>query len=695
MTVHRIETQFAGRPLIIETGRIAKQAAGSVLVTYGETVVLASVTASNKPSHLPFFPLTVEYKEKTYAAGKIPGGFLKREGRPSDDEILNCRIIDRSIRPLFPEGFKNEVQVFVTVLSTDQENESDVIGVLAASAALSISNIPWNGPIAAARVGKVDGNWILNPTFQQLEFSTMDMIVAGLADSIMMVEGGALEVSEAEIVEALKVAQVGIKEQVKLIADLVKKAGQKKNAWEAPAKDKDLVKAVKAAAEKAIVKAMNGKDKAGRAAAVAAVRAEIQEKLAEQFPEQAREISTELEDLEYHAMRGQVLDTGERIDGRDTKTVRPIAVEVGLLPRVHGSSLFTRGQTQALVALTLGTADDEQRIDSIEVPGPSFKSFMLHYNFPPYSTGEVRPMRGTSRREIGHGALAERAIQPLLPMMADFPYTIRIVSEIMESNGSSSMASVCGSSLALMDAGVPIKAPCAGVAMGLIKEGKKVAILTDILGTEDHLGDMDFKVAGTADGITSIQMDIKIDGLSLDIMTEALEQAREGRLHILGEMNKVITTHRDEMSKWAPRIITIQIKPDKIGDVIGPKGKTIRGIQEASGAKVNIDDTGLVTIAAVGAEAGTKAKDMVMSIVAEPEVGRVYEGPVKSTTAFGAFVEIIPGVEGLLHISELAHGRVEKTEDVVKKGDIVQVKLLEVDERGRMKLSRKALLPKE
>ena len=693
--MHRIETQFAGRPLIIETGRIAKQAAGSVLVTYGETVVLASVTASNKPSHLPFFPLTVEYKEKTYAAGKIPGGFLKREGRPSDDEILNCRIIDRSIRPLFPEGFKNEVQVFVTVLSTDQENESDVIGVLAASAALSISNIPWNGPIAAARVGKVDGNWILNPTFQQLEFSTMDMIVAGLADSIMMVEGGALEVSEAEIVEALKVAQVGIKEQVKLIADLVKKAGQKKNAWEAPAKDKDLVKAVKAAAEKAIVKAMNGKDKAGRAAAVAAVRAEIQEKLAEQFPEQAREISTELEDLEYHAMRGQVLDTGERIDGRDTKTVRPIAVEVGLLPRVHGSSLFTRGQTQALVALTLGTADDEQRIDSIEVPGPSFKSFMLHYNFPPYSTGEVRPMRGTSRREIGHGALAERAIQPLLPMMADFPYTIRIVSEIMESNGSSSMASVCGSSLALMDAGVPIKAPCAGVAMGLIKEGKKVAILTDILGTEDHLGDMDFKVAGTAEGITSIQMDIKIDGLSLDIMTEALEQAREGRLHILGEMNKVITTHRDEMSKWAPRIITIQIKPDKIGDVIGPKGKTIRGIQEASGAKVNIDDTGLVTIAAVGAEAGTKAKDMVMSIVAEPEVGRVYEGPVKSTTAFGAFVEIIPGVEGLLHISELAHGRVEKTEDVVKKGDIVQVKLLEVDERGRMKLSRKALLPKE
>ncbi|HET9134584.1 MAG TPA: polyribonucleotide nucleotidyltransferase [Gemmatimonadales bacterium] len=693
--MHRIETQFAGRPLVIETGRIARQAAGSVLVQYGETVVLANVTATNKPTHLPFFPLTVEYKEKTYAAGKIPGGFLKREGRPSDDEILNCRIIDRSIRPLFPEGFRNEVQVFVTVLSTDQENESDVIGVLAASAALSISNIPWNGPLSAVRVGKVDGNWILNPTFQQLEFSTLDLVVSGLDDSIMMVEGGALEASEAEILEGLKVAQVGIQEQVKLIRELVKKAGVEKMAWEAPVKDEALVAAVKAAGEKAMAKAMNAKDKAGRAAGVAAVRAEVQEKLAADFPERAKEIATELEEIEYHAMRSQILEKGERIDGRDTTTVRPIAVEVGLLPRVHGSSLFTRGQTQALVAVTLGTADDEQRIDSIEVPGETTKSFMLHYNFPPYSTGEVRPMRGTSRREIGHGALAERAIQPLLPMMADFPYTIRIVSEIMESNGSSSMATVCGSSLSLMDAGVPIKAPCAGVAMGLIKEGKKVAILTDILGTEDHLGDMDFKVAGTAEGITSIQMDIKIDGLSLDIMKDALAQAREGRLHILGEMNKVITTNRAELSPWAPRIITIQIKPDKIGEIIGPKGKTIRGIQEASGAKVNIDDTGLVTIAAVGAEAGNKAKEMVMAIVAEPEVGKVYEGPVKSVTAFGAFVEIIPGVEGLLHISELDHKRVEKTEDVVKKGDIVQVKLLEVDERGRMKLSRKALLPKE
>ena len=693
--MHRIETQFAGRPLVIETGRLAKQAAGSVLIQYGETTVLAAVTVSPNITHLPFFPLTVEYKEKTYAAGKIPGGFLKREGRPSDDEILNCRIIDRSIRPLFPEGFRHEVQVFVTVLSTDQENESDVIGVLAASAALSISEIPWNGPIAAARVGKVENSWILNPTFQQLEFSTLDLIVAGLADSIMMVEGGALEVSEAEILDGLKVAQVGIKEQVKLIADLVKKAGKPTMKWEAPVKNAELVKAVRAAAEKSMAKAMNAKDKAGRAAGIRGIRDEVKAKLLETFPEMGKEIGHELEEIEYAVMRAQILDKGERIDGRDGDTIRQITPEVGVVPRVHGSAVFTRGETQAFVAVTLGTADDEQRIDSIEVPGESKKSFMLHYNFPPYSTGEVRPLRGTSRREIGHGALAERAIHPLLPATADFPYTIRIVSEILESNGSSSMATVCGSSLALMEAGVPIKAACAGVAMGLIKEGDRLAILTDILGTEDHLGDMDFKVAGTEHGITSIQMDIKIEGLSLEILKTALEKAHKGRLHILAEMNKVLATPRDEMSPWAPRIFTIQIKPDKIGDVIGPKGKTIRGIQDASGAKVNIDDTGLITIAAVGAEAGAKAREMVMGIVAEPIVGTIYTGPIKSITAFGAFVEIMPGVEGLLHISEIDHKRVEKTEDVLKKGEMVTVKLLEVDERGRMRLSRKALLPKE
>ena len=442
-------------------------------------------------------------------------------------------------------------------------------------------------------------------------------------------------------------------------------------------------------------KAINAKDKAGRADALRSIKTEVFAATTLEFPDRGKEVGHEFEEIEYRVMRAQVLDKGERVDGRKPDEIRPITITTGELPRVHGSAIFTRGQTQALVAVTLGTSDDEQRVDSIDVAGETSKSFMLHYNFPPYCTGEVKMLRGTSRREIGHGALAERALQPLLPDFNVFPYTLRIVSEVLESNGSSSMASVCGGSLALMDAGVPMKAACAGVAMGLIKEGKKVAILTDILGSEDHLGDMDFKVAGTEEGITSIQMDIKIEGLDLKLMEEALERARVGRLHILGEMKKALPTHRDDLSKYAPRIITIQIKPDKIGDVIGPKGKTIRGIQEATGAKISVDDTGLITIAAVGGEAGQKAKDMVQAIVAEPIVGTIYEGPVKSTTAFGAFVEIIPGVEGLLHISELQHTKTEKTEDVVKKGDIVKVKLLEVDERGRMRLSRKALIPKE
>jgi polyribonucleotide nucleotidyltransferase len=693
--VQRIETEFAGRKLSLETGRMAKQAAGSVLVSYADTMVLAAVTVSPNISTLPFFPLTVEYREKTYAAGKIPGGFLKREGRPSDKEILASRLIDRSIRPLFPEGFKNEVQVFVTVLSADQENDADILGVTAASAALSVSNIPWNGPLAAVRVGRVEGNWILNPTFEQLEISTIDLTASGSADSIVMVEGGALEISEAEMLEALKVAQRGIQELVGLENQLVKKTPPKKLEWKKAAVDETLVGRVRDLGEAAVAKAINAKDKAGRTAAVKAIKEQILAELAGEYADRGKEIGNEFEEIEYRTMRKQVLDKGERVDGRDLDTIRPISIETGVLPRVHGSALFTRGQTQALVSVTLGTADDEQRIDSIDVAGETTKSFMLHYNFPPYSTGEVKMMRGTSRREIGHGALAERALHPLLPHYEGFPYTLRVVSEILESNGSSSMATVCGGSLALMDAGVPMKAPCAGVAMGLIKEGKKVAILTDILGSEDHLGDMDFKVAGTETGITSIQMDIKIEGLDLKLMEQALEKARIGRLHILGEMKKVLSTARADLSPYAPRIITMQISPAKIGDVIGPKGKTIRGIQEATGARVNIDDSGLVTISAVGGEAGDRARAMVAAITTEPEVGKTYEGPVKSTTAFGAFVEILPGVEGLLHISELQHGRTEKTEDVVKKGDVVQVKLLEVDERGRMKLSRKALLPKE
>jgi polyribonucleotide nucleotidyltransferase len=659
-------------------------------------MVLAAVTVSPNISTLPFFPLTVEYREKTYAAGKIPGGFLKREGRPSDDEILAGRIIDRSIRPLFPEGFKNEVQVFVTVLSADQENDADTLGVVAASTALSLSSVPWNGPLAAVRVGRVEGNWILNPTFQQLEFSTIDLVVSGSADSIVMVEGGSLEVSEAEMLEALKVAQKGIRDVIALEKQLIDKAAAKpKLQWTKAAVDPVLQAKVRELAEAETAQAINAKDKAGRADAARNIRETTLAKLLEQFPEKARDIATELEEIEYRVMRRQVLEKGERVDGRDLDTIRPIVIETGVLPRTHGSALFQRGETQALVSVTLGTADDEQRIDSIDVAGETTKSFMLHYNFPPFSTGEVKMIRGTSRREIGHGALAERALQPLLPHYEDFPYTLRVVSEILESNGSSSMATVCGGSLALMDAGVPMQAPCAGVAMGLVKEGDKVAVLTDILGSEDHLGDMDFKVAGTEKGITSIQMDIKIEGMDLKIMEQALEKARKGRLHILKEMAKVLPGPRTELSKYAPRIFTMQIKPDKIGDVIGPKGKTIRGIQDATGARINIDDSGLVTISAVGGDAGEKARAMVAAITTEPEVGRTYEGPVKSTTAFGAFVEILPGVEGLLHISELQHGRTEKTEDVVKKGDIVQVKLLEVDDRGRMKLSRKALLPKE
>jgi polyribonucleotide nucleotidyltransferase len=677
--------------MIVETGRLARQAAGSALVQYGDTVVLAAVTLSTKVSNLPFFPLTVEYREKTYAAGKIPGGFLKREGRPSDKEILAGRVIDRSIRPLFPEGFKNEVQVFVTVLSADQENDADVLGVVAASVALGVSPTPWNGPIAAVRVGRVDGNWILNPTFQQLEVSSIDLTISGSADSVIMVEGGALELSEGEILEALKIGQKGIKDLIALQKKVTDKVPTTRLEWKKAESKGDVVAAVKKAAEDAIGKAINAKDKASRAAAVKAVRDDVLAALLEQYPEDSAAIMGELEDIEYRKMRAQVLEKGERVDGRDLDTIRPITIEAGVLPRTHGSALFTRGQTQAMVAVTLGTQDDEQRIDSIDVAGETTKSFMLHYNFPPYSTGEVKPIRGTSRREIGHGALAERALQPLLPDYETFPYTLRIVSEIL----ASSMATVCGGSLALMDAAVPIKAPCAGVAMGLIKEGKKVAILTDILGSEDHLGDMDFKVAGTAQGITSIQMDIKIEGLDLKIMEEALEKARKGRLHILNEMSKVLPTHRTELSPYAPRIITFMIKPDRIGDVIGPKGKTIRGIQDQTGAKIGIEDSGMVTISAVGGEAGLRAKAMVDALVAEPEVGKTYEGPVKSTTPFGAFVEIMPGVEGLLHISELQHGRTEKTEDVVKKGDVVTVKLLEVDERGRMKLSRKALIPKE
>jgi polyribonucleotide nucleotidyltransferase len=674
---------------------MAKQAAGSAVLQFGDTVVLAAVTVSDKQSQLPFFPLTVEYREKTYAAGKFPGGFYKREGRPADEEILAARLTDRSIRPLFPEGFKNEVQVFLYVLSADQENDADVLGLTAASAALAVSIVPWQGPIAGVRVARVDGQFVLNPTFAQLEESDLDLVVAGTADSIMMVEGGALEVPEADLVEALAVAQRGIAELVAMQRELVSGGGRPKMAWTPDGVPAEVNARVRAVVGDRMRLALNHPDKAERQQALAAVRAVVLEEVAVELADHLKAVATVLDDLEYETMRRQVIEQGERVDGRDLRTVRPITSETGVLPRVHGSALFTRGQTQALVSTTLGSVSDEQRIDSIDVARETSKSFMLHYNFPPFSTGEVRPIRGVSRREVGHGNLAERALQALLPSYESFPYTIRVVSEILESNGSSSMASVCGGSLALMDAGVPMKAPCAGVAMGLIKEGDRVAVLTDILGSEDHLGDMDFKVAGTSDGVTSIQMDIKIQGLTLGIVRDALAQAREARLHILSEMARTLPRPRPQLSRYAPRIITLKIRPDKIGDIIGPKGKIIRGIQEQTGAQINVEDDGVVTISATDGPAGERARDMIAAIVQEPEVGKIYEGVVKSTTAFGAFVEIMPGTEGLLHISELAQGRVERTEDVVKKGDVVRVKLLEVDGRGKMKLSRKALLDQE
>lgn len=696
---HTVERKFAGRRLWIESGRVAKQAAGSALVGFGDTIILAAAVVDDKPSPLPFFPLTVEYREKTYAAGKIPGGFIKREGRPSEKEILSARQIDRSIRPLFPEGFHNEIQVVVYVLSADQENDADVLGLIGASAALNISKVPFPHPVAAVRVGRIDGAWVLNPTFQQLEFSDVDLVVAGSAESIVMVEGGAVEVAEEDLVQALEFAHKGIREIVAMQKELISACAVPKLEFEVPEIDAGLKRRVLDAVGHRITDALNTPDKEGRGAALAAVRAEIVAQVAPEFaesiPDAEKQIAEVLSDLEYRTMRAQILERGERVDGRRPDDIRAITCEVGVLPRTHGSALFTRGSTQALCVATLGTVSDEQRIDSIDVREEVTKSFMLHYNFPPFSVGEVRPIRGPSRREIGHGVLAERALQPLLPPYDSFPYTIRVVSDILESNGSSSMATVCGSSLALMDAGVSVRAACAGIAMGLIREGDRTEILTDITGIEDHLGDMDFKVAGTRKGVTSIQMDIKISGLRTELLREALERARDARMRVLDVMDKTLPAPRPQLSQYAPRILTIQVKPDKIGEVIGPKGKTIRSIEEQTGAKVDIDDSGMVTIASVDGEGGERARQMIQAIIQEPEIGRIYEGVVKTTTSFGAFVEILPGIEGLVHISELQEGRVERTEDVLKKGDAVRVKLLSVDEKGRLRLSRRAAMKAE
>ncbi len=692
--MHRLEKEFAGRTLIMETGRMARQADAAVYVQFGDSAVLVTAVAERKRSHLPFFPLTIEYREKTYAAGKFPGGFIKRETRPGDKETVSARQIDRPLRPLFPGDYRNETQVACFVISADQENDADVLGMLGASAALSLSSIPWDGPIAGVRVGRVESEWIVNPTFEELDFSDMDIVVAGSEDSIVMVEGAALEISEEEFVEVLNVAHPAIKELIGFQRELVEMAGgaREKFEYEASKPPEGLEEAVGNRAAAQVQTALRIADKAEREAVLSELREEIVAALEEEYGDEVGRVRGIIRDLEKKEMRRQILEENVRVDGRGLDDIREINVDVGVLPRTHGSALFTRGQTQALCVTTLGTINDEQRIDSIDLPGETSKSFMLHYNFPPFSVGEVRMFRGPGRREIGHGMLAEKALQSLLPPYDDFPYTIRIVSDILESNGSSSMATVCGGSLALMDAGVPLRGPVAGIAMGLVKEGEEVAVLTDILGVEDALGDMDFKVAGTERGITSIQMDIKAKGLSVETMQEALERARKARLSILEVMGRTLSSAREEMSDYAPRIVTIQINPEKIGEIIGPKGKTIRGIEEKTGAKLNIEDTGVVTISAVSGDVGRAAREMVEAIVEEPEVGRIYEGVVKNTTTFGAFVEIIPGVEGLCHISELEEGRTERTEDVVQPGDVVQVKLLAVDERGRLKLSRRAAM---
>jgi polyribonucleotide nucleotidyltransferase len=698
--MRRIEREFAGRTLTLETGRLAKLAHGSAYIQFGETAVLCTATVQDRPTSLPFFPLTVEYRERSYAAGKIPGGFFKREGRPSEKEILSARGVDRPVRPLFPNGFLHETQIICTILSADQENDADILAVLGSSLALNLSKIPFNTPVASVRVGRIKGNWIVNPTFQQLAYSDIEVVIAGSADAILMVEGGAIEVPEAEILEALRVGHKAIRELCAIQEDLLADLRQPEMQWTPQLPGAELRTRIEGMARARISEAMSLAEKQERNQALAALKDDVvvhleDELSAEEFEATRDQVSEILRGIEKDSMRERILSEGIRADGRDLNTVRDISCEIGFLPRTHGSALFTRGQTQALCVATLGTSRDEQRIESIDAPAEITKSFMLHYNFPPFSTGEAKPIRGTSRREIGHGNLAERAIQPLLPAYDEFPYTIRVVSDILESNGSSSMATVCGSSMALMAAGVPMKAACAGVAMGLIKEGDRIAVLTDILGLEDALGDMDFKVAGTRTGVTSIQMDIKVDGLTFEILEEALAKAHVARQHILGIMDQTIDAPRGELSPHAPRITSIQVNPSKLGEIIGPKGKTIRAIQEETGAKIDIDDSGIVKIAAVSGEAAARAREMIEAIVQEPEVGRVYQGPVKNVTTFGAFVEILPGLEGLCHISELREARTEKTEDVLTRGVITRVKLLAIDEKGRLRLSRKAAIEEE
>jgi polyribonucleotide nucleotidyltransferase len=687
---YRKEIEWAGRPLVLETGKIARQADGAVVATYGDTVVLCTAVGAKsvKPGQ-DFFPLTINYQEKAFAAGKIPGGFFKREGRPSEAEILNARLIDRPIRPLFPDNFRNEVQVVTTVLSHDMENDPAIVALIGASAALTLSGIPFFGPVGACRIGQIDGKLVVNPTIAEMKDSALDLVVAGTHEGVLMVESEAQELTEETMLEAVTLGHASFQPVIDAIIDLAERAA--KAPWTLPTPSKDeiaLRKRVDKLGTKLIADAYKEKVKQARYEKVAAAKARINEALVEEGLD-VDAAKPMLKELEAQVVRGAILKTGVRIDGRDLKTVRPIVSEVGILPRAHGSALFTRGETQALVVATLGTGQDEQVIDALE--GEYRSNFMLHYNFPPYSVGECGRMGSPGRREIGHGKLAWRAIHPLLPGKDKFPYTLRVVSEITESNGSSSMATVCGTSLALMDAGVPLPRPVAGIAMGLIKEPRGYAVLSDILGDEDHLGDMDFKVAGTETGVTSLQMDIKITSITPEIMQIALEQAREGRIHILGEMAKALTEGREGVSTNAPKITTISVPKEKIRDVIGSGGKVIREIVEYSGAKVDIGDDGTITIAASNDEQAQKAISRIEGIVAEPEVGKIYLGKVVKTADFGAFVNFLGAKDGLVHISELADGRVGRTTDVVKQGDEVRVKVLGFDDRGKVKLSMRVV----
>jgi polyribonucleotide nucleotidyltransferase len=689
--IHNVAIETRTNKMSLQTGMMARQADGSVVAQCGDTIVLATAVASKTPRKgIDFFPLTIDYREKAYAAGKIPGGFFKREGQPTGKEVLTSRLIDRPIRPLFPKGFNCETQGIVNVLSFGDENIADILGIICMSAALHISDIPFNGPVGAARIGRIAGSFVINPDLRELEECDINLIVAGTEEAVVMVEGSAQEMSEADLLEAIDLAHQEIRKLCALQNELREKAGKTKRIVEEPIIDEALSTTVKEISLNEIEKAIIIPDKLRRQAALDEILRSIVEKLNTGDDDISGDIASVFHEIEKKLVRNMILNEKIRTDGRAADRIRDISAEVGVLPRTHGSALFVRGETQCLVVVTLGTSVDEQRIDALE--GETFKSFMLHYNFPPFSVGEVKFLRAPGRREIGHGILAERSLQAVMPSKEEFPYTVRIVSDVLESNGSSSMATVCGSTLALMDAGVPIKAPVAGIAMGLIKEGNRVAILTDILGLEDHLGDMDFKVTGTAAGICAFQLDTKIAGISRDIMEQALEQARQGRLFILGRMKETLAQSRTELSVFAPRIYTMQISREKIRDVIGTGGKVIRGITEQTGAKIDVDDTGLIHISSADGPSAQKAIEIIKALTADAELNKVYKGTVKKIMDFGAFVEILPGREGLLHISQIAEERIEKVTDVLHEGDEVVVKVIEIDKMGKMRLSRKEAL---